>query len=82
MEDFIISIHKCISLGTSGTFNTSDLPEKGDRQKSAKISKNIHNLPVTSDQAFPARTESSITGVTKSPVFFFIFFNMHVEAPN
>lgn len=56
MEDFIISIHKCISLGTSGTFDTSDLPEKGDRQKSAKIPKNIHNLPVTSDQVFSCKS--------------------------
>lgn len=49
MENFIISIHKCISLGTSGTFDTSDLPERGERHKSAKIPKNIPTLPVTSD---------------------------------
>lgn len=52
MEVFIISIHKCISLVTSETFDSSDLPERGDRQKSAKIPQNIHNLPVTSDQVF------------------------------
>lgn len=56
MEDFIISIHKCISLGTSGTFGTSDLPEKSDRQKSTKIPKNIHNLPVTTDEVFSCKT--------------------------
>lgn len=74
MEDFIISIHKCISLDISGNFSISALPGKGDRQKPATIPKNIHILPVISDQCFSFKF--SISGVTQDPLFYFLFFNI------